>query len=54
MFNCPTDVAYTFRMLCYVVPDDATDTTVSQLTELAKLAIMKWGAAGCLQDDVGT
>ncbi len=44
-FNCPCDKAYVFRMLFYQIPDDATDTTVSQLVELAKIVIEKWAAS---------
>jgi len=43
--NCPTDATYTFRLYFTQIPDDATDTTVSQLVELAKIAIYKWGCA---------
>jgi len=44
-FNCPFDASYTIRMLFNKIPDDATDTTVSQLSELAKITIEKWGCA---------
>ncbi len=44
-FNCPTDETYTVRLYFYKIPDDVTDTTVSQLTELAKLALIKWASA---------
>ncbi len=44
-FNCPTDADYTFRIYFYAIPDDATDTTISQMVELAKLILVKWGSA---------
>jgi hypothetical protein len=44
-FNCPTDKVYTFRIYFYAIPDDATDPTVSQMVELAKLVLVKWGSA---------
>ena len=44
-FNCPADAAYTIYSYFHKIPDDATDTTVSQLTEMAKLTIVDWAAA---------
>jgi hypothetical protein len=44
-FNRPADIAYTVRLVYHKIPDDATDTTVSQLTELAKICLIKWAAA---------
>jgi hypothetical protein len=44
-FDCPTDEAYTFRIYFYAIPDDATDTTVSQMVELAKLTLINWASA---------
>lgn len=44
-FNCPTDEVYTIRVYFYKIPDDVTDTTVSQLVELAKLALIEWASA---------
>jgi hypothetical protein len=44
-FNCPVDAAYVIRIVFNAVPDDATDTTVAYLTELAKLTIRDWAAA---------
>lgn len=44
-FNCPADIAYTVYMLFYAVPDDATDTTISQLSEMAKLTLIDWAAS---------
>jgi hypothetical protein len=44
-FDCPTDQTYVFRMHFLKIPDDATDTTVSQLVELAKLTIDRWACA---------
>lgn len=44
-FNCPTDGSYLFRIYFYAIPDDATDTTVSQMVELAKLIIINWSSA---------
>ena len=44
-FNCPSDAAYTIYSYFHKIPDDATDTTVSQLTEMAKLTIVDWAAA---------
>ncbi len=43
--NCPTDEAYTIRLYFYKIPDDVTDTTVSQLVELAKLTLIEWASA---------
>jgi hypothetical protein len=44
-FDCPMDQDYILRIYFYAIPDDATDTTVSQLTELAKLVLIKWASA---------
>ncbi len=44
-FNCSVDQTYTIRMYFYKIPDDATDTTVNQLVELAKLTLIKWASA---------
>jgi len=44
-FNCPADIAYTVRLLFHAIPDDVTDTTVSQMVELAKLVLIKWASA---------
>jgi hypothetical protein len=44
-FNRPADIDYTIRLIYHKIPDDATDTTVSQLTELAKICLVKWAAA---------
>lgn len=44
-FNCPVDVAYVIRILFHKIPDDATDTTVTQLVELAKILLVQWGSA---------
>lgn len=44
-FNCPSDADYTIYNYFYKIPDDATDTTVSQLTEMAKLTIVDWAAS---------
>jgi hypothetical protein len=44
-FNCPCDIAYVFRLYFYKIPDDATDTTVSQMVELAKIILERWGAS---------
>jgi len=49
-FNCPADAAYTINSYFRKVPDDATDTTVSQLTELAKLTLVDWAAADGFRD----
>jgi hypothetical protein len=43
-FNCPTDATYTIRIYFYQIPDDVTDTTVSQMVELAKLALIEWAS----------
>ncbi len=43
--NCPCDKAYVFRIYFYLIPDDATDTTVSQMVELAKIILEKWASA---------
>lgn len=44
-FNTIADANYTIRIEFFAIPDDATDTTVSQLTELAKLTLVKWASA---------
>jgi len=44
-FNCPSDAAYTIYSYFHKIPDDATDTTVSQLTEMAKLTLIDWAAS---------
>jgi hypothetical protein len=44
-FNCPTDQAYNIRIYFYSIPDDATDVTISQMVELAKLTLIKWASA---------
>ena len=44
-FNCPADAAYTIYSYFHKIPDDATDTTVSQLTEMAKITLIHWAAA---------
>lgn len=44
-FNCPTDAAYTAQCYFYAIPDDVTDTTISQMTELAKLTVIRWAAS---------
>ena len=44
-FDKPTDQDYEIRMYFLKIPDDATDTTVSQLVELAKLTIDRWACA---------
>ena len=43
-FNCPVD-SMVIRAYFYKIPDDATDITVSQLTELAKITLIKWASA---------
>lgn len=52
-FNCPADVAYTIRIYFYKIPDDVTDTTVSQLTEMAKLAVIELAAWKGFKDLLG-
>lgn len=49
-FNCPADAAYTINSYFYKVPDDATDTTVSQLTEMAKITLIDWAASDGFRD----
>jgi hypothetical protein len=49
-FNCPVDAAYVIYNYFYKIPDDATDTTVSQLTEMAKLTLIDWAAADGFRD----
>ena len=49
-FNCPTDIAYDLHSLFYAIPADATDLTVSQLTELAKLTLVHWAASDGFAD----
>jgi len=49
-FNCPADQDYTLYNYFYKVPDDATDTTVSQLTEMAKLTLIDWAASDGFRD----
>ncbi len=44
-FNCPLDTDLTVRIYFYAIPDDATDPTVSQMVELAKLTLIKWASA---------
>ena len=44
-FDCPASAATTIRMEFYAIPDDATDATVSQMIELAKLALIRWASA---------
>jgi hypothetical protein len=44
-FNCPADADYTLRCYFYAIPDDVTDTTVSQLIELAKITVIEWASA---------
>jgi len=44
-FDCPADGNLIIRMESFHIPDDATDVTVTQLTELAKLALVKWASA---------
>jgi hypothetical protein len=44
-FNYVADQTYQVRLLFYAIPSDATDTTVSQLVELAKLALIRWAAS---------
>lgn len=44
-FNCPADQDYTIYSYFHKVPDDVTNTSVSQLSELAKLTIIDWAAA---------
>lgn len=44
-FNCPMDVAYTIRIVFNAVPDDAAGVTISHLTELAKICLIRWGTA---------
>jgi len=44
-FNCCAEYALTIRIYFYAIPDDATDTTVSQMVELAKIILIKWGSA---------
>ena len=43
--DCIPDSTYNLRMLFYAIPDDVTDPTVSQLTELAKLCLIDWASA---------
>jgi len=49
-FNCPVDAAYTIYNLFYKIPDDATNTTISQLTEMAKLTLIDWAASDGFRD----
>lgn len=49
-FNCPSDGTYTIYNYFYEIPDDATDTTVSQLTEMAKITLIDWAAADGFRD----
>jgi len=44
-FNCPADIDYTIRAYFTQIPDDATNQTVSQMVELAKLVLAKWTAS---------
>jgi hypothetical protein len=44
-FNCPLSTSLDFRIYYYAIPDDATDVTVSQMVELAKLTLVKWASA---------
>lgn len=44
-FNCPADADYTIYNYFHKIPDDATDTTIIQLTEMAKLTLIDWAAA---------
>jgi len=44
-FNCPAGEDIPLRMDFNAVPDDATDVNVTQLTELAKLAVIDWAAS---------
>ena len=44
-FNSIASVDHTIRMFFLAIPDDATDATISQMTELAKLTVVKWAAA---------
>lgn len=49
-FNCPVDEAYVIHSYFYKIPDDATDTTVSQLTEMAKITLIDWAASDGFRD----
>lgn len=49
-FDCPATQTLTLYCYFYKIPDDATDTTVSQLTELAKLTLVDWAAADGFRD----
>ena len=49
-FNCPTDLGYELRILFYAIPDDAADTTISQLTEMAKLTLIDWASSDGFKD----
>lgn len=44
-FDCPMDIAYTIRIVFNAIPDDATSVTITQLTELAKICLIKWASA---------
>jgi hypothetical protein len=44
-FNCPADGDLVVRMEFTYIPSDATDVNITQLTELAKLALVKWASA---------
>lgn len=49
-FDCPSDADYTLYNYFYKIPDDATGTTVSQMTEMAKLTLIDWAAADGFRD----
>lgn len=49
-FNCPVDAAYVIYNHFYKVPDDATNVTVSQLTEMAKITLIDWAASDGFRD----
>jgi len=49
-FDCPVDAAYVIYNYFYKIPDDATDITVSQLTEMAKLTLIDWAASDGFRD----
>jgi hypothetical protein len=49
-FDCPADAAYTLYNYFYKIPDSATDTTVSQMTEMAKITLIDWAASDGFRD----
>jgi len=44
-FNSTNASSLAMKLLFHKIPDDATDVTISQLSELAKITLIKWASA---------